>query len=394
MLRFLTFLGVVFALGLAAISVSANFWFGTLLTVGPERWLYGVVFALLDGLKTVLVPLAAAALAAGLRAKATAAIATFAILTALSFTAEIGLYAHTKSEVVGDAKAARARYADAKAGRDSANAAVAAMGSVRAAGDIEADIGTLKRDRLYDRSKQCVDATVAESRDLCARLDRLAGEKTKAAELARLKQEAAEATVKLEKLDVAAAMRSIDPQAEALAKLLSVAVIVEPETVRTGLAVLIALLIELGSGLGPWLASPSQRKDEAAEEVQSTAEVLDPLEAAEPREAPVQADAEASDLVARWAAEALVRRRGSFVPAAEVRAAFEAFCEGEGREPLNPTAFGKALTAAGYVRAKVGGRIRYEGVALTATAVRAPTLRVAVDNTPRRALGHMAGRVA
>ena len=52
-------------------------------------------------------------------------------------------------------------------------------------------------------------------------------------------------------------MRVVDPQAQALAKLVSPVGDVDPDTVRTGLAVLIALLIELGSGLGPWLAAPS-----------------------------------------------------------------------------------------------------------------------------------------
>ena len=49
MTKLLTAAGALFALGLAAISTGANFWFGALLTVGTERWLYGVVFALLDG---------------------------------------------------------------------------------------------------------------------------------------------------------------------------------------------------------------------------------------------------------------------------------------------------------------------------------------------------------
>ena len=65
--------------------------------------------------------------------------------------------------------------------------------------------------------------------------------------------------------------------------------------------------------------------------------------------------------------------------------------QGEGLGPLYPAAFGEATTAAGHQRAKVGGVMRYEGVALTATAVRPPpALRVAVDNGPRRALGETA----
>ena len=85
------------------------------------------------------------------------------VLTVLSFTAEIGLYAHTKSEIVGDAKAAHARYADAKAAKAKAEADLAALGPVRPAGDIAADLGGLRRDRLFDRSKQCTEATTPES---------------------------------------------------------------------------------------------------------------------------------------------------------------------------------------------------------------------------------------
>ena len=131
MLRFLTFLGGLFALGLALISIGANFWFGTLLTTGHERWLYGSVFALLDALKTVLPVIAAAAFVAGLTSKGRAAVAMFVLLSALSFTAEIGLYATTKSEAVGDAKATHVRYEEAKAAKAKADADLAAIGPTR-----------------------------------------------------------------------------------------------------------------------------------------------------------------------------------------------------------------------------------------------------------------------
>jgi hypothetical protein len=52
-----------------------------------------------------------------------------------------------------------------------------------------------------------------------------------------------------------------------------------------------------------------------------------------------------------------VKRRGSFVAAKEARTAFESWCATHDAEPLNATAFGKAMTALGYERAKVGGVI-------------------------------------
>ena len=158
---------------------------------------------------------------------------------------------------------------------------------------------------------------------------------------------------------------------------------------RTALAVLIALLVELGSGLGPWLASPNTRKaeDKPAETASAVSVAADtPVHVAALEEAASEAPTETADeldrLVARFAAGALARRRGAYVPASEVRAAFEAFCQAEGAEPANATAFGKAMTRLGYERAKVGGVMRYESVAISATSTQ-PALRVVAEGGRR-----------
>jgi hypothetical protein len=311
------------------------------------------------------------------------------VLTVLSLTASIGLYATTKSETVGDAKAARARYADATAVRDKAEADLAALGAVRPAGDIAADLGTAKRDHKYDRSKQCTDATATDSRELCAQVDRLEGEAQKAAEAKRINQVLAAARVKLDGLDVGKAMKAIDPQAEQLAKLASAVTPTTPETVRTLLAVLIAGLVEIGAGLGPWLVAPVASARKPDPETTPAAEPVAIAAEPEPVTAPAPAGDAGEDLVARWAATALVKRRGAYVRAAEARGAFEAWCSTEGAEPPNPTAFGKAMRAAGFDGRKVGGAMRYEGVALT--VARPAPLRVVVDNPlpSNRALGKM-----
>lgn len=397
MFRRLTGLGMSVVIGLAAISIVANFWFGTLLTTGDERYFYGALFALLDGLKTLLLPIAAVAALASLRVKSWSAVLVFAMLSALSFTAEVGLYATTKSETIGDAKAAHETYSQAKEAKERADAALALFGPVRPLGDIGADLATFKRDRLYDRSVQCTDATALDSRDLCARIDRLKGEQQTALEYAAARQAAQAAAVHLSKQNVAAAMRVIDPQAEALAKLLSPLVAVDADAVRTGLAVFIAVLIELGSGLGPWLVMPAPR---AAGSKPSAAAAAEPQDIESPKlsaeapprrtifaaarakisappvdKAPAAADDEA---VARWAAAAITKRRGAYLKASEAREAFEAWCATEGVEPPNPTAFGKAMRAAGFDGRKVGGTQRYEGVVLVSNR---PALRV-VASTP------------
>ena len=393
----LTFLGAAAAMTLAVLSISANALFGTLLTTGQERWLYGVLFGALDVLKTILPLIAAGAFAAGIRAKGVAALLVFGVLTVLSLTASIGLYATTKNEMVGDAKAAHTRYQDAVATREKGEADLAALGKVRPAGDIAGEIGALKRDQLYDRSKHCTDATATDSREICAKLARLDGEASKAAEAARLRAEIDKARGRLATMDVAAAMRAVDPQAEALARVLSAAIgPASPETVRTALAVLVALLVELGSGLGPWLVSPNVRHrrqpEPSRERPSAEAAEATPVTVLEAVDVPAAAEPAGEDSVRRWAADAIARRKGGFVPAKELRAAFESWCAAEGIKPLNPTAFGRAMGALGFRSGKVGGEQRYFDIALVGGKV----LRLAVDNAtaPRRALGDMraAGR--
>jgi hypothetical protein len=150
----------------------------------------------------------------------------------------------------------------------------------------------------------------------------------------------------------------------------------------------------------PWLASPNARKPAeepvgqeaaSAEEVVKTPPATLPAAVVSTPAAAMAHSQAVAVLTKRWAAGALVRRRGAFVPAAEVRAAFEAFCAGESIDAPNPTVFGKAMTAAGYDRAKIGGVMRYEGVALSASALSHPTARIALDGlSTRRVLGCMA----
>lgn len=312
-------------------------------------------------------PLAAAATATGQRGKAAAALGMFLLLAGLSFTASIGLYATTKSTSVGDVKAARERYDQARAARDKADSELAAMAPTRSPAEVEG--AASKRDRLCDRSKGCTDATLPQSRALCAQIDLLAGELGRARERQRLAQIAVAARLALEKQDVAAAMRAIDPQAETLAKLIEPLWRVDADTVRTGLAVFIAILIELGSGLGPWLVAPSataRRTAPPAQPEKTATELVPVANVLEPEPVTLEAEpvetVDVDEQVEQWAARALVPRRGSFVPAAEVRAAYEAHCGAFGLRPLSANAFGRAMTRAGYRREKVGGIVRFENI--------------------------------
>jgi hypothetical protein len=318
MRTFLTLFGGLVVMSVVIISVFANFRFGTLLISGQERWLYGAIFGLLDALKTVLVPAAGLAIAAGAFWKGRVAFVVFALLSTLSFSAEVGLYSITKNEVVGDAKAAHAAYVQGTADKTALKERLASLGHIRAAGAIQADISAKRLDRLYARSKECMDATAAESRDLCQAIERLNAELATAQEAKALQGRLDDVSLSLSKMNTANALKSIDPQAEALAKITGLS----PDAVRTGLALLIAALIELSSGLGFWLLMPAEahRKEEATKPDKSKRSQKKKLEVALITTTPAPEPEPETCVVEKWAGETVIRRKVAFPLASELRA--------------------------------------------------------------------------
>jgi hypothetical protein len=78
-------------------------------------------------------------------------------------------------------RAAREKYEAGQAERKGLEAELAGVGKVRPAGTIEAELAAKKLDARYKRSKDCIDATVADNRALCAEIAALEGEKANAA---------------------------------------------------------------------------------------------------------------------------------------------------------------------------------------------------------------------
>ena len=111
MAKAIEIVGWVCVIGLAILSMVANFSYGLLAASGPERWIYALAGAFLDGLKTVL-PVVIATLLAGRITAGTFFRALFATVLFLSIgtwslTCALGLYAVAKSEKVSGAALSR-----------------------------------------------------------------------------------------------------------------------------------------------------------------------------------------------------------------------------------------------------------------------------------------------
>jgi hypothetical protein len=346
--------------------VAANVAFGLLLTSGPERWLYGSAFGLLDSFKSVLPILAVSAFENGNAGKARVTVALFLVLSVLSFSAEIGLYATTTGSETGEARATHAKYQEAGAVKRDLDERLGKLGETRPAAEIDAEITAAKLNKAFTRSKECAEATADESRTFCSRFARLNGEFARALQADELRDRIDEASTRLAGMNTAAAFKPIDPQAETLARLAAPVAALSPETVRTVLAVLIALLIEAGSGLGPWLASghvaPAKARLKDAPTV--------PEEIAAPEIAPEPEQPSAAEIkperchIEVWLEEGVTARKGGHVTAAEMLASYRGWCAQNGREANAQTALGTRLAELGYAKAKVAGRIRYTDLAL------------------------------
>lgn len=354
MKEYLRYPAMAFAVGIGLCSIAATVCFGSLFAPGPERIIYGSIFGFLDASKLILPSVASFAVENGHKNRARIGFAIYAVLTLLSGAAHVGLYATVKSEVIGDAGAVREKYEAAKSEKKAVEADLANLGKVRPVGTIEAELASKRLDPRYARSQGCGDVTVNDSRALCGAIAALNGERKNAADAERLKVKLDEIERRLRGLDVAAALRSADPQAEQLAALTGMS----QDSVRLWMAILLSIMIELGSSLLLDIAAITKRKD-APGDVGSREHNTFPIKPLAKREPKPE-----EGNVADWVKVALQAKRNVSVRCTEAREAFERSVRATGGTPPAPNAFGRQMTALGYRRKKKGGHFHYIGVSL------------------------------
>jgi hypothetical protein len=361
--RLLILVGWVCVIGLAILSMIANFLYGLQAASGLERWIYAIAGALLDGLKTILPVVIATLLASritpGTFVRALFATFLFLGIGAWSLTCALGLYAMAKSEKVSGSAAQQESYRALVAEKTKAEDRLRQLAAInRTAEAIEGEIAAAKHDRRWPSSRECADATAAQSRDFCASFEKLKAEiegAPKAQEIrdeqGRLREIVAKANGRLEGFNLADVLRVADPGVEALARFSGT----DPDSIRDRLAIVIALLIEISAGFGAWLITGSHAPQTSKKPSQVGKAV---------RSKPRTSRKTEDSIVAQWAASCLTSRKGAYVTAGDVRASFEAWCRAHKAAVLGPTTFGKEMTRLKFEREKRGGVQRYADVAL------------------------------
>ena len=351
-------IGLPVSVGLGLVSMIANWRFGVRLGAEDgDAWAYGLASVCADGLKIIL-PFSIAwawqrrKIAEWLSgASLWLVITTYSLVSALSFAA-------VNREEIADRKLAEGRaFADMRVELETKRAERKLLPPARPVPTVEAEIRASEQQPRWATSRHCTDAATRDVRVYCDRHFALQAEVGVAQHAARLDAALSNIKTRLDALPAHASARSTDPQVDLFKTLSGLG----EGTIRAGLAILVCLLIELGSGLGLFVVMSCHR-------AVSENAGLTKLDAGNGRILDLDAQILAP-IDADWARERLERDTGATIGAAELYADYRIWMEARGRSnALTVTAFGRWMGDLGLARDKMGGRIVYPGVRLKPAA--------------------------
>ena len=324
--------------------------------------------------------------------QAAASALVWSVVTAYSLTSALGNAAHSRNDSSGARLTQSQHYQDARKDMERAQSQLSWIPQHRPAATVQADIEGLKGQKAWGWSDACKKTDGKAEQKLCDRFHALEAELGSAHQAGELEKRITEAQAKLAGQASAAGAVEADPQAAVLVSLLSAVIPgLKISQVQTMMSVFVALLLEVGSGLGMYVAFSQWRlydvKAPAAPRfVPVTAAATTALNtaavavAAQPavqqiakprsgandnRSAPAVTRMIAPENdVERFYKESIEVTDGSSLTATELYEDYCAWCETKTKEPLALPTFGRAFGELGVKKEKIAGRIRYIGIAL------------------------------
>lgn len=390
-------LGVLAAGVLLAVSAAMNWRFGYQLGVAEfDKLLYASASAAADCLKALVPFLIFAAIKNRMWSQAAASTLVWVVVTVYSLTSALGHAALNRGDTSGKRATEVQTYQDLRADLTRAKEQLGWVPAHRPAATVQAELSGLETNRRWRSTNGCSNATVAPSRRFCENHAKLGAELASANEAAKLEARIAETQARLAKLD-GVTHSAADPQAVVLTKLAGAFMPgVKVEDVQMALTIFIALLLEVGSGLGMYIAFSQWRLGHAVTHRQEVVQPqtvdndVQPLEA-EPIAAPEEIEPvaavsitkpgdSANDNVAipklaaptpetasdveQFREDRIEEAQGSTLTATELYEDYCAWCEDQKKEPLALPTFGREFGELGVQKVKANGRVRYIGVSL------------------------------
>jgi hypothetical protein len=389
--HFLGVLGVIAASILLAVSAAMNYRFGfSLGKTALDGQIYGLASAAADCFKALVPFFLFAAIRNRMWSQAAAAAVVWAVVTGYSMTSALGHAALNRLDTTGQRAVEAANYKDTRADLKRAQDQLAWIPQHRPAQTVAADIAAVKDQRLWQATSSCAEVSGKTTRDFCAQFHRLTAEEASAVQAEKLEARVAELTGKLSHVAGGTVMAEADPQASVLAKLTGLDI----PTVQTVLTIFVALLIEIGSAFGMYVAFAYWRLgDEIRPKKAEETEAAQPRRWREEDEAPVVTQAAVAAPVAQprvWAndnktndiklpAKPLVpdsdvqrfyRERvvgadeASSLTSTELYEDYCAWCEENEKVPFAHPRVTREIGELGVRKERIGKRTRYFGIAL------------------------------
>jgi hypothetical protein len=400
-------LGVVAAGILLAVSAAMNYRFGfSLGKTALDGQIYGAASAAADCFKALVPFFFFAAIRNRVWSQALAAGVVWAVVTGYSMTSALGHAALNRLDTTGQRAVEAAHYKDLRADSKRAQEQLTWIPAHRPAETVTAELNVLKAQRHWLLTRECAEVSGKAAREFCQQFYKLNAEFASAQESQKLESRIADVAAKLANTAAGTVMAEADPQASVLSKITGLAV----DKVQTALTIFVALLIEIGSGFGMYVAFAYWRINDraatrqvaalreagavsgsaslspaatVASEIEvapmpSTAERTEEQVAAEP---PIARRFGANDnRVARGVPDSDVQRfyrervvaatEGSSLTSTELYEEYCRWCEGNEKEPFAHPRVTREIGELGVKKERIGKRTRYFGIALRSEAAR------------------------
>ena len=251
--------GVLAACVLLLVSAAMNWRFGY--SLGRSEF-DGLIYASASVAADCLKALVPFFLFSAIRNRAWSQAATAAIVgvvvTAYSLTSALGHAALNRNETSGhrivEAQAYTALKSDLKRAQDQ----LSWIPQHRPPASVGAEMDSMKTQRLWTSTDGCKQVDIRAARTFCQKYQALVGEMEYGKKAETTEARIAEVQSSLGKLHATAASSDADPQAAVLAKLFGLDV----DRVQFGLIIFVAVLLEVGSGMGLYMAFSQWRIDE------------------------------------------------------------------------------------------------------------------------------------
>lgn len=250
-------LGILAAGVLLAVSAAMNWRFGVSLgRTEFDGMIYGSASAAADCLKALIPFFLFAAIRNRMWSQAIAAAVVGTVVVSYSLTSALGHAALNRLDVSGKRQAEASTYKDLRADLGRAQEQAGWIPKHRPMLSVQADIDAAKTDAAWRYTNGCKKVTGPKGRSFCQSYHNLQAEFAAADQAAALEAKISELTSKLGKSKGGSVMAEADPQAAVLAKLAGTITAwdLKVDDVQTALTVFVALLLEIGSGLGLYVA--------------------------------------------------------------------------------------------------------------------------------------------